>query len=63
MGQRVRLVRAKSVKHFLGVGMTIRGEILVVDPSHYDGIYHRPFNIRFDDGRTGWYAAKELKVI
>jgi hypothetical protein len=64
IGDRVVLVRAKSVAHFknapFGKSMPITGCIIAVDFSHHEGHHRREIQIQFDDGRVGWYGLWEI---
>lgn len=60
IGDRVRLIKAASVKHFGIADMPITGEIVSIDYS--EAVYHnRRYQIKFDDGRLGWYATDEIR--
>ena len=68
VGDRVKLTRADSVHHFTGPHMRdnpmpITGEIVEKDLDHLEGYHPRPYRIRFDDGRHGWYDSWEFKRI
>jgi len=60
---RVVLTRPESVKHFQIANMPITGMIVAIDHDHVQGQHSRPYLIRFDDGRDGWYARWEFKAI
>lgn len=61
IGDRVQLTRMKSVRHFEVMDMPIVGELIKVDFEHSDGVFSRPYLIRFDDKREGWLDAWEFK--
>ena len=50
---------SKSYKHFIDY-MPVEGMIMTVDDDHYTGKSHRPYKVRFVDGREAWYAYGEL---
>lgn len=58
IGDQVKLSKPVSVKHFQAGNMTITGEIADTREGGYNG---RNFQIKFDDGRTGWYARNEFR--
>lgn len=65
---RITLIKHSSVHWFTGPHMNdkpmpITGNIEEIDDSHWEGEHHREYKIRFDDGRYGWYAYKEILKI
>ena len=63
IGQRVQVLRKKSVLHLEVMNMSIQGEIIDIDDNNKMGKTPRPFKVRFDDGRETWWQAWELEPI
>lgn len=64
IGNLVRLINPKSVKHFEIGNMSTEGVIVKIDYNNYVGHHHRPYFIKFDGQLGEWsYALLEFEVI
>lgn len=65
VGDKVKLINPKSVKHFEVGGLSVIGTVEKIDQSHFVGRHRRPYFVRFDDHPLGlWsYAYSELLKI
>jgi hypothetical protein len=59
VGDRVRLTKKESIKHFQSVGMTISGTVVVIEKGYFK---NRIYGIQFPDREGTWhYRRDEIK--